>query len=246
VEIERLKEQVSLVSLVTAHGVELRKTGKDMVGRCPFHDDPTPSLVVTPAKNLWHCLGACQAGGSVVDWVMRAQGVSFRHAAEPLRDGMPTTASSTSGTGAPKRSTVRTLPAPVTQTSKDGELLAQVVGYYARVLTESPEALEFLRRRKLAHPEVLTTFQLGYANRTLGLRLPDNRRNAVALVLARSAPRRLQRARLGGVRGDRADGVADRRAHVVLRRVPACHGLLRHRGVHHRPRRSRRQETATK
>ena len=74
-EIERLKEQVSVVSLVQAHGVELRKTGKDLVGKCPFHDDKTPSLVVTPGKNLWHCLGACQAGGSVVDWVMRAEGV---------------------------------------------------------------------------------------------------------------------------------------------------------------------------
>ena len=52
---------------------------------CPFHDDREPSLVMTPAKNLWHCLGACQAGGSVIDWVMRAEGVSFRHAVELLR-----------------------------------------------------------------------------------------------------------------------------------------------------------------
>lgn len=177
-EIERLKEQVSLVSLVQAHGVELRKTGKDLVGACPFHDDATPSLVVTPTKNLWHCLGACQAGGSVVGWVMRAQGVSFRHAVELLRDGMPT--SSPAGAGAPKRSTVRKLPTPVSQSAEDGELLGQVVGYYARVLTESPEALEFLRRRKIAHPEALSTFQLGYANRTLGLRLPDKRRSAGA------------------------------------------------------------------
>jgi hypothetical protein len=72
--LERLRAEVSLVSLVQAHGVELRRAGADLVGRCPFHDDTTPSLVVTPGKNLWHCLGACQAGGSVVDWVMRAQG----------------------------------------------------------------------------------------------------------------------------------------------------------------------------
>ena len=111
-DLARLKDTVSLVSLVQAHGVELRKTGKDLVGSCPFHDDKTPSLVVTPAKNLWHCLGECQSGGGVVDWVMRAQGVSFRHAVELLRDGMPTTSLS-AGTSAPKRSTVRKLPAPV-------------------------------------------------------------------------------------------------------------------------------------
>ena len=112
-----------------------------------------------------------------------AEGVSFRHAVELLRDGMPTTSpapGSSVGTSAPKRSTVRKLPPPVQQNAADGELLAQVVGYYARVLTESPEALEFLRRRRIAHPEALTTFKLGYANRTLGLRLPDKRRNAGA------------------------------------------------------------------
>ena len=72
-EIERLKTEVPLEGLVAASGVELKKAGADLVGRCPFHDDREPSLVVSPAKNLWHCLGACQAGGSVIDWVMRAR-----------------------------------------------------------------------------------------------------------------------------------------------------------------------------
>jgi DNA primase len=52
-EIERLKAEVSLVRLVESSGVTLEKRGADLVGRCPFHDDRTPSLVVTPAKNLW-------------------------------------------------------------------------------------------------------------------------------------------------------------------------------------------------
>ena len=52
---------------------------------CPFHDDHEPSLVVTPEKNLWRCQGAFQAGGTVIDWVMRAEGVSFRHAVELLQ-----------------------------------------------------------------------------------------------------------------------------------------------------------------
>ena len=77
---------MSLERLVEAAGVELRRQGKDLVGCCPFHEDRTPSLVISPAKNLWHCLGACQAGGSVIDWVMRLEGVSFRHAVELLRD----------------------------------------------------------------------------------------------------------------------------------------------------------------
>jgi DNA primase len=172
-EIERLKAEVSLVSLAEAAGVALRRTGSDVSGCCPFHEDSTPSLVISPERNLWHCLGACQAGGSVIDWVMRAEGVSFRHAVELLRDGMP--AVSPAGTG-PKRSTVRRLASPVDRDAGDGELLGQVVDYYHRVLRESPDALAYLAKRKIGHPEAIEAFRLGYADRTLGLRLPDKRR----------------------------------------------------------------------
>jgi len=44
--------------------------------------------VISPAKDLWRSLGACQAGGTAIDWVMRAEGVSFRHAVKPLRAGV--------------------------------------------------------------------------------------------------------------------------------------------------------------
>jgi hypothetical protein len=98
-EIERLKKDVDLAQLVIRSGVALKKAGADLVGCCPFHDDDTPSLVVTPSKNLWHCMGACQVGGSAIDWVMRTQGVSFRHAVEVLREGMAPVI--TPGRGAP-------------------------------------------------------------------------------------------------------------------------------------------------
>ena len=79
-EVERLKKEISVQRLAEAQGVKLTRHGADLVGRCPFHDDRTPSLIITPAKNLWHCLGACNMGGTAIDWVMKAQGVSFRHA----------------------------------------------------------------------------------------------------------------------------------------------------------------------
>ena len=55
-EIERLKREVSLERLVKAAGIELRRHGADLLGLCPFHNDREPSLVITPEKNLWHCL----------------------------------------------------------------------------------------------------------------------------------------------------------------------------------------------
>src|SRR6185312_5384920 len=77
--IERLKQEISLERLAEARGVKLTRHGADLIGLCPFHDDREPSLVISPKKNLWHCLGACQTGGTVIDWVMKSEGVSFRH-----------------------------------------------------------------------------------------------------------------------------------------------------------------------
>jgi DNA primase len=85
-EIERIKQEVSIRQLVEYYGVKLEKKGKDLVALCPFHNDHEPSLIITPDKNLWHCLGACQTGGSVIDWVMKIEGVSFRHALEILKE----------------------------------------------------------------------------------------------------------------------------------------------------------------
>src|SRR6266481_2781909 len=94
-ELERIKSEIAIERLAQARGIELRQHGKDLIGLCPFHDDREPSLVITPAKNLWHCLGACQTGGSVIDWVMKAEGVSFRHAVELLQnDALPLAAAS--------------------------------------------------------------------------------------------------------------------------------------------------------
>ncbi len=84
-EIERLKREIPVAALVEESGVVLRRHGADLIGRCPFHEDRTPSLVVSPGKNLWHCLGACRAGGTPIDWVMRTNRVSFRHAVELLQ-----------------------------------------------------------------------------------------------------------------------------------------------------------------
>src|SRR5277367_2387873 len=141
--IERLKREVSLERLAEARGIELQRHGADLIGRCPFHDDKTPSLVISPKKNLWHCLGACNAGGTAIDWVMRAQGVSFRHAVELLKeDHFPLAAAPGILDSRPvKKSTVPKLPAPIAREADDRVLLMQVVDYYNEALKQSPEAL---------------------------------------------------------------------------------------------------------
>ncbi len=182
-ELERLKREVSLERLAEARGVRLERHGADLLGLCPFHDDHEPSLVITPSKNLWHCLGACQAGGSVIDWVMRAEGVSFRHAAELLRADLPPEGL-TKGPP-PERSTVPKLPGLLDASEDDQVLLRRVVDYYHAALKESPEALAYLATRGLQHAEAVERFKLGFANRTLGYRLPAKNRKEGAAIRER-------------------------------------------------------------
>jgi DNA primase catalytic core len=183
-ELERLKREVPLAALAEARGVVLTPHGADLIGRCPFHDDHEPSLVITPAKNLWHCLGACQRGGSVIDWVMQAEGLSFRHAVEVLRtDAVAVAAASPPGRA--KRSTVTRLSAPIERDAADHEVLQQVVAYYHATLTASPEALGYLERRGLRSAELIEHFQLGFANRTLGYRMPARNRVSGAALRGR-------------------------------------------------------------
>ena len=179
-ELERLKDEVSVERLVESSGIELKKSGKDKVGRCPFHEDDTASLVVTNAKNLWHCFG-CGIGGGPIDWVMKRQGVSFRHAVELLKADPSLAASlAVQGTAPRTPSTVRKLPAPVSLDADEQRLLDESVDYYHQTLKASPEALAYLEARGLPHPELVDHFKLGYANRTLGLRLPLKNRAAGA------------------------------------------------------------------
>ena len=171
--IEQLKTGIALERLAEARGIVLTRHGADLHGKCPFHDDKTPSLVITPAKNLWHCLGACQAGGTVIDWVMQSEGVSFRHAVELLQnDYLP----SASPAQPAKLSRAQKLATPFERHAEDRKLLAQVVRYYHETLLASPEALDYLTRRGIGSTEAIARFQLGYANRTLGYRLPAKTR----------------------------------------------------------------------
>jgi DNA primase len=126
-ELDRLKASVSMAELVSSDGVALSRSGADLAGLCPFHDDREPSLKVTPAKNLWHCFG-CGAGGGPVDWVMKRRGVSFRHAVELLRESTgqnPAASLAAASPPAPSR-----LASPVSLDEDDAAVLNRVIDYY--------------------------------------------------------------------------------------------------------------------
>ncbi len=172
-QLEKLKSEVSLLDLVRSQGYELKKQGKDYALRCPFHDDKTPSMMISPDKNVFHCFG-CGASGTVIDWVMKTQGVSFRHAAELLLEGNPSLVASPNPV---KTSRQRKLDGFEVGQS-DAALMNQVIDFYHDTLLNTPEALAYLESRGLKNDELIKEFKLGFANRTLGYRLPQKRTKA--------------------------------------------------------------------
>ncbi|MEO8381808.1 MAG: CHC2 zinc finger domain-containing protein [Acidobacteriota bacterium] len=161
--IERIKREVSIADLARQRGVVLRGHGENLIGLCPFHDDHEPSLVITPAKNLWNCLGACQKGGDVIRWVEVAERVPFRQAVEILHGGfLP----------APASLATR---CPVSPAMNDRALLAAVVGYYQARLntTDAPEAVRYLERRGVWNEEAIRHFSIGFSDRSIGGLLPN-------------------------------------------------------------------------
>jgi DNA primase catalytic core len=171
---ERLKREVSVQRLAEVRGVKLRRSGKELLGLCPFHKDTDPSLRIDPARNLWHCLGACNKGGDVIAWVMHAEGISFNHAVELLkRDHLP---GATAPAGPPpKRTVIQKLPALIEHSADDKRLLETIVSYYQQRFKETPAAQQYLVKRGLQSAETVEHFRIGLADRSLAYHIPHSR-----------------------------------------------------------------------
>jgi len=81
--VEELKSQIDIVDVV-GRVVQLRRTGANYKGLCPFHNEKTPSFVVSPQKQIFTCFGGCGASGDVVSFVKRYYNIDFNEAVEKL------------------------------------------------------------------------------------------------------------------------------------------------------------------
>ena len=83
-DVQAIKERVDVIGLISRY-VSLAKSGANFKGRCPFHKDDTPSMVVNAEKGLWHCFG-CGEGGDVIGFLMKIERLSFIEAVKRLAD----------------------------------------------------------------------------------------------------------------------------------------------------------------
>jgi DNA primase len=127
-------------------------------------------------------MGACQVGGTVIDFVMRVERCSFRLACELLLKDAPSLAASFAEER-PRTTTAR-LEEIAKPDEPDAVVLRRVVDYYHATLKESGEAGAYLASRGLVSAELVDAFKLGFSNRTLGYRLPPKQVKAGATVRA--------------------------------------------------------------
>lgn len=174
-DLNRWKQSADLLALMRADGMALAKSGRDWVCACPFHDDQTPSLRMTPKGgqgggkplDLWNC-PACHTGGDALQWLMKFRRLSFRAAVELLREGAGASLSAPlSGSAG--------LPCPLSPDMDKAQMLAAVLGYYHLRLRDEAtgaEARAYLESRGIGDAALIAHFHLGVADRSLGLRLP--------------------------------------------------------------------------
>ena len=153
--IERVRQAVDMLDLVGAK-TELRRSGAQWMGTCPFHDERTPSFSVNAADKVFHCFG-CGEGGDIFKFVQLTDGLPFREALEQLADryGVTLELADEDPQAAEKRQHRERLL----------ELLERTATWYVRQLWETDEARgprEYLAERGLEE-QALREFRVGYA-----------------------------------------------------------------------------------
>jgi DNA primase len=147
-DLDSIKQQNPIADIVAKHGVALRETGSHLVGLCPFHKDKHPSLVVYPETRSFYCFG-CNANGDVIDFVRRANNLSFRDALDLLSNGQ-----------APQPSSP---PRPEPLSLDDRMILTATTAVYHETLLRSPKALKYLDERGIGQP-IVRRCRLGYSD----------------------------------------------------------------------------------
>lgn len=146
VDVEEVKSRVNIVELIGRY-ITLKPSGQRFKGRCPFHPDDTPSLLVSPDKGLWHCFG-CHAGGDAIGFLMKIERLSFPEALSRLARELGIEIRTAGGEGRAK----------LLQANE------QAVQYFARELRRpsGKKARDYLLGRGLEE-KVWERYKLGYA-----------------------------------------------------------------------------------
>jgi len=152
--VDEIKQRLDIVEVISSY-TTLKKAGRNYKGICPFHAEKTPSFVVFPDTQSWHCFGACGTGGDVFSFVMQQENLDFAGALPILA----------------RRAGVSLKPRTEADQAEDKlkkrlrEINETAAEYFHNLLLNAPEgetARGYLAQREITR-ETINRFQLGYA-----------------------------------------------------------------------------------
>ncbi len=149
--VDEIRQRLDIAEVV-GESVALKRAGRTYKGLCPFHEEKTPSFIVSPDRQTWHCFGACSTGGDVFRFVMRRDGVEFAEALRRLAERAGVELVERDRTTEDRYARLRQ--------ANDAAAL-----YFHSLLLNHPAAQparDYLERRGLDRP-TLERFQLGYS-----------------------------------------------------------------------------------
>jgi DNA primase len=154
--VQELLSRVDLVELI-GRQVQLKKTGANYVGLCPFHGEKGPSFTVSPSKQFYHCFG-CGANGDAIRFLTEQHGLGFVEAVKELAQQVGLTVPEDDAD--PRRKELAAQQREHEATLAD--VLARAAAHYRKQLKASPRAIDYLKGRGLSG-EIAARFALGYA-----------------------------------------------------------------------------------
>jgi len=142
--IESLKNSIDIVDVIGSF-IELRKAGANYKANCPFHGEKTPSFVVSPSKQIYHCFG-CGVGGDSIKFVMELEKLSYPEAIEKLASMYNFSLNYTKGSS---------------DYSDAKRVLESIQTWYVKNLENNPTAKQYLLDRGIAQSSI-QRFGIGY------------------------------------------------------------------------------------
>lgn len=150
--IDQIQDRADIVEIIGSH-VQLRRAGQNFKGCCPFHQEKTPSFVVSPDKQIFHCFG-CSVGGNVFSFLMKMEGIDFREAAKQLADR--------TGIEIPEDESVRSAREQLEPLYGASAKAADLYHQYLKKSAEDSPVWKYLHKRGIAQ-HLIDRFRIGYS-----------------------------------------------------------------------------------
>ncbi|MCX6702826.1 MAG: DNA primase [Candidatus Wolfebacteria bacterium] len=146
--VQQIKEKLDIVEFIRSY-VPLQAAGKNFKAPCPFHKEKTPSFMVSPDRQTWHCFGSCAEGGDIFKFLMKYENIEFYEALKILAEKA----------GIELK---RISPQEHKQFGLLFDINAMAKDFYKQQLSSSPEVLKYAAGRGLKK-ETIDEFELGFA-----------------------------------------------------------------------------------